>query len=230
MDSNVELLAWTALSLVTGTVGVIWLERSPISDSAVARELLRFARMICIPFVALVRGASGRDVMALGVDIAEGDLVLGFSAGSWITGIGAGIATVCGVLLVMWLSGRSLRDVPTDWLGAGPAALRDAPYQEVHWTFYRAAPALWLGDPMLAVLAGCVLVMIEWLAHPRMGALLGSLDGRQRIALRVVCLLSSGVLYLATRNLWLMITANLAIQLAGGRLLAARPAPRSLSL
>lgn len=226
MDPKVELLAWTAVSLASGTLGATWLERTALAGNGLVRELLRFARMICIPFAALVRGASGRDVMALGVDAPLVDQFLGFDADRWITGAGAAAAVTGVVLIVLWLAGRSLRDVPSAWPGIGPAAFRDAPYHEVHWAFYRAAPSLWLSDPVVGVLAGIGLVALEWSAHARMGELLRTLDGRRRIAVRIACVLSSGILYLATRNLWLMMAANLAIQLAGSRLVAAPAPPR----
>ncbi|MGQ9814454.1 MAG: hypothetical protein ACUVR3_04795, partial [Candidatus Roseilinea sp.] len=101
---------------------------------------------------------------------------------------------------------------------------RDAFYHEVHGTVDRAAPALWLGAFYWGVVIGMIPVIIEWITHPDTSFWLATVEGRQVLAVRLACALTSGFLYLATHNLWLMIVANFVIQVAGSRLVSYRAA------
>ena len=230
MNAQIELLAWLLISLLLGIVAVNviyrreggrWLLMAEESTLwALAREAGYFMLMVGIPFIALITGAVGVDLMALGGDLATPGRIFGFTFADWVRGTGVAAAAVLSVLAVLWFGARTAPQAE-HW-HIGPLALRDAFYNEVHWTFYRAAPALFLGDPYWGVLIGGLLVMIEWAAHPDASEGLKSIEGRQYMILRLACLFCSGFLYLATHNLWLMIVANLVIQLAGSRVLGAQ--------
>jgi hypothetical protein len=229
MDAKLELLLWTLISLLCGILVVNAAYRAQggrlieMLESSTAgmlvRELALFAFMVGIPFLTLISGASGLDLMALGTDIASPDAVLGFTFANWVRGIGTTAAVVTGTLLVLWL-GRRASPRGTAW-HISPLAFRDALYNEVHWTFYRAGPALWLNDLYWGTVIGAGLVVLEWLAHPEAHVWFESVEGRQSLAIRLACLLSSSFLYLATQNLWLMMLANVLIQIAGSRVLNA---------
>ncbi|MCL4504426.1 MAG: hypothetical protein M1434_14485 [Chloroflexi bacterium] len=227
-SDSLMLLLITVLSLITGTAGVIAayryrdgrlirnVDQSPYG--VIVRETLLFLFMVGIPFVALISGATGVDLMALGTDLANPDHVAGFTFANWVRGFGVVVVAVTGIVLLLRIIGKtSPRGKP--W-ATGAQAIRDAVYNEAHWVFYRNAPALLLNDPYWGVVIGTAAVLIEWFAHPLGGGWLHSIESRQRLVLRLACLLCSAFLYLATQNLWLMILADLSIQVFGSRVLS----------
>ena len=230
MDVKVELLIWTGLSLLLGIVAVNAAYRAQsgrfiqyveeTTTGALLRELALFAFMVGVPFLALIAGSSGVDLMALGKDLTGPDNILGFPFADWVRGIGQTALVVACVLAVLWLAGRVAPG--THAWGIGLLGVRDAFYHEVHWTFYRAAPALWTGDLYWGVVIGMIPVVLEWITHPDVSFWSATVEGRQVLAVRLACALTSGFLFLATQNLWLMILANLVIQLAGSRLISHR--------
>lgn len=232
MEARVELLIWTALSLLLGVVAVNAAHRAQggrliqLAEETTAGALLRevglFAFMVGLPFGALISGASGVDLMAMGKDLTASDSILGFPFVDWVRGVGQTSLVVLCVLVVLWLAGRAAPG-SQPW-GVGVMGVRDAFYHEVHWTFYRAAPALWLGDFYWGVVIGMIPVIVEWITHPDTSFWLATVEGRQVLAVRLACALTSGFLYLATHNLWLMIVANFVIQVAGSRLISYRAA------
>jgi hypothetical protein len=230
MEARIALAVWTAINLLLGIVVVNAVYRvlqGRLIESAegsapgvLLRELGLFIFMVGIPFVALISGASGLDLMALSADINEPANIAGFTFTNWLRGIGISAAVIVSVLAVLWIGNRRAprgEEWQIGWIG-----LRDAAYNEVHWTFYRAAPALWLGDTYWGVIIGTLLVVLEWVTHPQYPSVLRDIAGRQWLAVRLACLMCSGFLYLATQNLWLMIATNLVIQLAGSRILSGR--------
>ncbi len=228
MEARVELLIWTALSLLLGVVAVNAAHRAQggrliqfaeeTTAGALLREVGLFAFMVGLPFGALISGASGLDLMALGKALTAPNNILGFTFVDWVRGVGQSSLVVLCVLVVLWLAGR-VAPASRPW-GIGVMGVRDAFYHEVHWTFYRAAPALWLGDFYWGVVIGMIPLLLEWITHPDMSFWLATVEGRQVLAVRLACALTSGFLYLATQNLWLMIAANLVIQVAGSRLMS----------
>ncbi len=228
MEARVELLIWTALSLLIGVVAVnaahraqdgrliAWAEET--TAGALLREAGLFAFMVGLPFGALISGASGVDLMAMGKDLTASDSILGFPFVDWVRGVGQTSLVVICVLVVLWLAGR-VAPGSRPW-GVGVMGVRDAFYHEVHWTFYRAAPALWLGDFYWGAVIGMIPLIVEWITHPDTSFWLVTVEGRQVLAVRLACALTSAFLYLATHNLWLMIAANFVIQVAGSRLIS----------
>ena len=227
MDAKLELLIWLLLSLLLSIVAVnavyrlnggFWLQLTEESATgALAHEAGYFVVMVGIPFVALISGAAGLDLMALGADLANPGHIAGYTFADWVRGAGVAAVVIICTLAVLWLGNRTAPHGEA-W-SIGPLAVRDALYNEVHWTFYRATPFLLLGDAYWGVMVGAMLVLLEWVTHPDASEWLKSIAGRQYIALRLACLFSSGFLYLAIHNLWLMIVVNLVLQLAGSRIL-----------
>ncbi len=232
MQARVELLIWTALSLLLGVVAVNAAHRAQggrlmqfaeeTTAGALLRELGLFAFMVGLPFGALISGAAGLDVMALGKQLTAPDNMLGFPFVDWVRGIGQSSLVVLCVLAVLWLAGR-VAPAGQPW-GIGIIGVRDAFYHEAHWTFYRAAPVLWLGDLYWGVVIGMIPLLLEWVTHPDLPFWVTTIEGRQRLTMRLACALTSGFLYLAIQNLWLMIAANLVIQVVGSRLMSYQPA------
>ena len=79
----------------------------------------------------------------------------------------------------------------------------------MHWALYRAPLILLIGDAMLGAIAGIVLIVIEWVVR---GMLTHRPMHREHALVLVLCLLTSAFLYVTTRNLWLMIAADIAIR------------------
>ncbi|MCL5997956.1 MAG: hypothetical protein M1546_18170 [Chloroflexi bacterium] len=227
MDAKLELLLWTGISLLFGIVIVnaayraqggrfiSFMETS--TTGLLVREVALFAFTVGIPFITLISGAAGLDLMALGADLASPDAIFGFTFVNWVRGIGVAAVIVTLILLVLWVSGR-ISPSGENW-HIGLVAARNAFYDEAHWTFYRTAPALWLNDPYWGTVIGAALILLEWITHPEAPTWFQSVEGRQYLVVRTACLLSSAFLYLTTQNLWLMIATNLVIQIAGSRLL-----------
>jgi hypothetical protein len=225
MDAKLELLLWTGVSMLFCIVVVNAAYRAQggrlirFADETLQGMILReaglFITLVGIPFAALISGAAGLDLMALGADIAIPDQLIGFTFVNWVRGIGVMAVVVLGILVVLWLGGRAAP--PGEPWRFGVLALREAIYNEMHWTFYRAAPALWLGDPYWGVVAGAVLVALEWIMHPEARSWFNTVEGRQYFTVRMACLVSSAFLYLSTQNLWLMIVADLLIHWLGNR-------------
>jgi hypothetical protein len=238
MDARLELLLWTGITLLLGTVAVNaayraqggrlieWTETSP--TGIVTREVALFLFMVGIPFITLISGAASLDLLALGTDLADPNALAGFTVANWVRGIGITAVVVITILLILWVGGRSSPHGAV-WR-VGPLALRDALYREVHWTFYRAAPALLLNDLYWGCVIGALLVMLEWATHPDTPTWLRSVEGRQYMTVQIATLLSSCFLYLATQNLWLMILANLLIQVLGSRVLSAQRQEQRLEI
>ena len=233
MVAKIELLVLTVITLLLNTVALNALYRAWGGEwmrqfdetrwGPVLREVGAFGVMVGIPFLALIIGAAGRNVMALGADLTDPNALAGFTFPNWVRGVGTVCAVVAVVLLTLWLGARAApRGQPWSmgWMG-----VRDAIYNEVHWTFYRAAPALLLADPYWGVVIGVGLVLGEWFISSATEMSPTTAEGRQYLTLRLACLFASSFLYLATYNLWLMIVADALILLIGSRLLSD---PRSL--
>ena len=212
------LLVWVAVTLVVGMLAAQLAHRNldvrNMANSLVG-EIMLFAYMIGIPFVALILGVVGQDLMGLGR--SRPDAILGFVDIEWIGGLARVALAGTAVCAVLWLMGREQRK------NTNPPALllslRDTLYDEAHWVFCFSAGALAFNDNYWGVLLGIILVVLEWVVHPRFVNRLGIQHGRQRLLIRSLCLLTSGLIYAGPQNLWLMLLADAVIRILGPRLL-----------
>ncbi len=208
-------------------------------------EVALFLYHIGLPFLALIGGAlsfkmltpeeitailphalSGVDLLGLGTIGVEGTPALaGFLPLEWMRGGMAAGLTTGFVLVVLWLAGRTADPSPPAGEGeiSLAATMRYAAYAEVHWAFYRAPFALLLDDALWGAAAGFALVAVEWLLLRRLQGL-PLREGRTHTLVVTCCALTSGLLYVIARNLWLMIAAHIAIRWFGTHLLL-RAAP-----
>jgi len=182
-------------------------------------EVAIFFFHIGIPFVAIIVGVLGTDLMALGNALPN--TVLGFAALEWVRGVGIAVGTLLFVMLVLWLMSRGQSAVHTS-KSTWATALREAAYNEVHWAFYRSAGALWFGDLYAGAVLGSVLIGLEWVLHPHFRAQVQSAEMRPKLVLQLICLIVSSGLYLGVQNLWLMMAAHVLISVIGSRFLSAR--------
>jgi len=203
--------------------------------AAAAAAGLRLLYYIGVPYGALIwrrvvlpsrLGLVGRNQLQ--------SVLLGWTVTEWLEGLGWALGLGLAALLLLAWDGRVavravLRLPGTDLFPAPGIPFSRLPwwgqaqevvYREVHWAFYRAVPLLALGD-YSGVFLGFLLVCLEWALHPGWRAGLG--DPR-----RVWGLLWEGglawsmaLVFLFTRNLWLMIPVHWAVAWGSSRLIAA---------
>ncbi|MCL6510843.1 MAG: hypothetical protein K6U78_09155 [Anaerolineae bacterium] len=231
MGPELQLLLWVAGSVGIGLAATAYIHhigggwrRQALAESELGGLLTEVAIFLyCIgwPFLALISGALGVDLLGLGKIGVEGTPTLvGFTPLDWVrssttAGLAAGF-----VLIVLWLAGRA-----SEPPAAGqptppglPLTMRDAAYAEVHWAFYRAPFVLLLEDAQWGAAVGLAFVIAEWVLL-RLLRRSSVLEDREHVLVLACCALTSGLLYATSRNLWLMIAAQALIRWAGHRLL-----------
>lgn len=229
MAPELQLLLWVACSFGIGLVATVWLHRAgdsrrreafETSDAGMlVTEVASFLYKVGLPFLALIAGALSLDLIGLGTGWFSDDHVAGFTPLDWMRGIAVSFCAVAFVSVVSWLAMRTTmglfpsQDVQSGFL----LTLRDAAYDEVHWAFYRSPFILLFDDAYWGVIAGLVVIALEWLARLRVqGA--SPFDDRPHLLAMTCCALTSGLLYLTTRNLWLMIAAHVTIRWLSARI------------
>ena len=185
-------------------------------------EAVRFLYYVGIPYAALLRGVALPRLM-------------GLTHLDWVKGIGLGAALGGGAFLLLaliwWWYARAIAALPPsarerwgagleDDSTSGWILLREAIYLETHWAFYRSAAILLLDDYYLGVFLGFLLVTLEWSINPAWRADLSSLWRSVNILLRWSLALIVAVVFLFTRNLWLLAPIHWGIEMACHRLLA----------
>lgn len=172
-------LLWLATSVVLYVVArnVVWVLRPVIQrvnwspSATLVPGVLRFGFYVGMPYLALLRGVV--TLPSLGVVEVEHP-----------ESLGAGVLVMIGAVVLMGLIGRqyhqaniatgdnaglplqAVRQVlsrPWGWV----LLLTTVAYQQAHWAFYRALPALILDDRYVGSFAGLALVMLEAYADPQ---------------------------------------------------------------
>lgn len=248
MNPELRLILWVIGSVALGTsvtaylhrAGHAWRYRALIESDlgAAVAEVASFVFYIGLPFLALITGAVSLDLLGLGSGIAgQSAMVAGFSVLSWVRAGATAALAVGFVLVVLWIALRSAPGDSSATQGQPGALLimRDAAYAEAHWAFYRAPFILLLDEAVWGAAVGSTLVAGEWLLHSRLRRQLQrrmrheSLD-RVHTLILACCMITSGLLYVLTRNIWVMIVAQAAIRWVGAHLSMhmvrlARPTP-----
>lgn len=195
----IEAILWTVTALVSPEVfGLAW---DRWGDRLDARWLPlasfgRWFRSLGIPYLAVITGA----VTARDVGLA------GQTAPDWLRG-----GLVCaGVLGIAWVFVGSRRlNLPY------PEPATSA-MDEARWALYRGTGSL-LADPIwVGPLIGLGVGLVEWGLHHRVWVELAPLKPDVWSELGRVC--GSTILFLLTRNLWLIVLTQVGLSLIfGGR-------------
>lgn len=244
MNPELQLILWVIGSVALGTAvtaylhraGNAWRYRALIESDlgAAASEVAAFMFYVGLPFLALIAGAVSLDLLGLGSGVAgQSAMIAGFSVLSWVRAGAAAALAVGFVLVVLWIALRSAPDDSSATQGQPGALLimRDAAYAEAHWAFYRAPLVLLLDEAVWGAAAGSILVAGEWLLHSRLRReFRRESPDRVHALILACCVITSGLLYVLTRNIWVMIVAQAAIRWVGAQLSTrmvrlARPTP-----
>lgn len=203
----------SVLAYVLAT-GVLWLLKSIELRRSLSGRWLeqvgRFLFFLGIPYLAL-GGWPRRPFHGL-LSLEDMGLV-GLSqrwpVTRWLEATGTGLALGFFALLILilaWMiAGRGrLCFPPRPWW----ALLVDVIYLEVHWSFYRGALAVVLGDPYAGVFLGLGLVYVEWGLNPfwREGWRSKSLAAGRW--LRAAMALVVALIFLLTRNFWVCLLVH----------------------
>lgn len=224
MNTEIQLLLWVLAAFAIGCAGLIAAERAShrqgsLWDTAIGSitaEVALFAFYIGLPFAAVIAGALSIDLMGFGASWSDGHIA-GFTANEWVRGALIAAAIALFVLMALRLSLQNIEHVTLHHEGAFQNA-RNAFYEQVHWAFYRAPFILLLNDAVLGVAAGAIFIALEWLAHALIQH--NATRSRARWWVLVCCLLAGAALFLLTRNLWLMLAADLVIRVGSERIMA----------
>jgi hypothetical protein len=233
MVNNISGWAMIVLAVISLCIGMFgkyilshmqagtWIRRLNESTWApVVRDVTLFVFMVGIPFAALVTGVARLDLMALGTDIASPDQLAGFTFANWMRAFGIGAFVAACALFVLWVGTRTSPAMVTTLTFLDD--VKNAVYDEVHWTFYRVAPAMILGDTYAGAVIGSLLVMLEWLAVIRIAPQDGYIPDRVELTLQLASLLVSAFLYLMIQNLVIMVLVHIIMQTVGNRILMRR--------
>jgi hypothetical protein len=199
-------------------------------------EITRLIYYLGIPFLVVISGLLGADLIGIsGTDWIAGKNAQGFLWEDWARGLGLAAVAVLSVAGV-WSVGRlvshraGLRPLTRGIPGPLWQRLRGALYDQIHWTFYRSAPILWLDDLYWGTFTGLALILLEVGLNP---ALWWRLKSPETAGLPLIRLTMAGVsalLFLATQNLWLttgvhlLLAAFLKDRTADSYLFADKPA------
>jgi hypothetical protein len=137
------------------------------------------------------------------------------------TGLGLGFLSLLALGLA-WANALSLapsvrprlRFAPLPWWSVLVAGLS----LEVHWAFYRGALAVVLDDVYAGTFVGLALVVLEWVLNPfwRHGVAppAGTTPDAGRVWLNAGLVLTSTLVFLLTRNLWICLAVHWLLVLA----------------
>lgn len=240
LEHEGQLATWLVASLLLCILAsqLAWQYRYPGREDGLGRlidrvrdqpslpwmgEAIRLIYYLGIPFMAAINGLLGADLLGIsGSDWVEGESAQGFLWEDWARGLG--LAAI--VVLAMWgawFAGHLLsrRNGLTPATPGIPrpiwGRLLDVLYDQVHWSFYRSGPMLWLGNPYWGTFVGLALVLLEAGLNPASWWTLKNPDTASPLLARLGIAWLSALLFLATRNLWLTTLAHLAlIGLLGG--------------
>lgn len=202
-------VVWTLASMTVAVLAILLVSAAQLDrlrltvGGRLLEQFLRVVYFIGVPYAALLTGSlASIDVGLTGA----GGSILGWSPADWLHGLSTALMLGAIVLFPIGIASRQIaragQPLGTDDRSGG-GVIVEAIYAEVHWTFYRAAALILLGDVYAAVLFGAMLVSVEWIVVLiRNGLSVTPLD-RQSWLRRGTLLALSAALFALTRNVWL---------------------------
>jgi hypothetical protein len=170
----------------------------------------------------------------------------GLTTSEWFAGVGVGIVLGLGAFLLIalgwWYVTRSLRELsgeqvaspdPGAMVGEPTVTLSPLPsqawwvilwetiYAEMHRAFYRAGPIILLDNYYAGVFLGFLVLNLEWWTNPVWRHSWGPMGQRQDVVARWSLAFVMAIVFLFTRNLWLVITLHWVIDMGYRHLLSA---------
>lgn len=219
------------LAYVLITNLLFWIEPRGVLPPFYVRALFQAARFgyyLLVPYLAL-GGWPRRPQQGLLAleDLGLVGLSLEWPVTRWLEAAGTGLGLGFVAFLILALAWANASRLSMDRRSADllPFALRpwwavlvNGLYLEVHWAFYRGALAVILDDVYAGVFVGLGAAYLEWLLNPFWRAAAAS-RARHRfragqIWLGVGLALTSALVFLLTRNLWICLAVHWLLALA----------------
>lgn len=184
-------------------------------------ESFRLLYYVGVPFAALLWGRDALIVHFLGIQSLEipNGAEATFSSANWLDwardlewAAALGLGSWLLLTLGLWAYRRAIPSAaPSAIDPASPASLlvslREAVYHEIHWAFYRNAPIVAWG-PYLGMWIGLALIAAEATLNPFWWEQISSPRHASRQLLRGAMAVVSGLAFLLTQNLWLMLALH----------------------
>lgn len=228
LASYPPLLFWVGgsiLAYVVVTNLLSWIKLRGVLRSFYVRALFQVARFgyyVVVPYLAL--GGWPRQprqgLLAL-EDLGLVGLSLEWPVTRWLEAAGTGLGLGFLTLLTLGLAWANVSRVSRSSRSAGGLPFAPRPwwavlvsglYLEIHWAFYRGALSVVLGDVYAGVFVGLGAVCLEWVLNPfwRAGAapFAPSVSQAGQIWLNAGLALTSALVFLLTRNLWICLTIH----------------------
>jgi hypothetical protein len=221
--ADAPLLLWVGGSILVYTAAahlLWWIRPTAGLRSFYGRALFqlgRFLYYLVVPYLVLggwrprfLAGRSQQGLLAL-EDLGLVGLSLQWPVTRWLEAAGTGLALGLLALLLLgvaWAGASRLS--PTDRQGGALSfaahpwwtVLVSSLYLEVHWAFYRGGLVVALDDLYAGVFMGFAAVCLEWLLNPFWRAAWQIASQASHVWLDAGLALTSALLFLLTRNLW----------------------------
>jgi hypothetical protein len=229
------LLLWVGGSILAYVVAANltwWIRSTAFSRSPYGLALLqagRFVYYLVVPYLALggwrprlLGWLPQQGLLAL-EDVGLVGPGLQWPVTRWLEAAGTGLGLGLLALLVLGLAwaiashlfrtGRTAATIsfaPRPWW----ALLISGLYLEIHWAFYRGGLGLALGDVYAGVFWGLAAVCLEWILNPSWRAGWPAASRAGHVWLNAGLALTSALLFLLTRNLWVCLAIHWLLVLA----------------
>ena len=223
-DAKLLPIIWTLASMVVAVL--VTLIFSPARADRfrstligrLAEQLARLIYFIGLPYAALLtQSISAINLGFMGTGGSIDASILGWTSADWLRGLNVGLTLGLIALIPIGLAARQMAraGLPLGVDARSTAAIIiDSVYAEVHWTFYRTAPLILLGNAYWAALIGLILIGLEWIVSIVRNGLGSQPEDRQSWIGQMLLLTLSAALFILTRNVWLIIILHVVIEIA----------------
>ncbi len=216
-DTQLLPVIWILGSMVVYVLTILFvspavLER--LQATIRGRSLILVVRLVYyigVPYAALLtRAIAPVDMGLTGV----GGSLLGWTGAEWLHDLGMGLLAGAVTLIPLGLAARQMARAGCPFgvdEHTSSAVVVDGVYAEIHWAFYRTAPLIILENAYVATLIGLGLVGVELLVSLIRNGLGQRPEERQAWLETALLLTLSAVLFVLTRNVWIIILTHIAV-------------------